>query len=162
MKTIDFQGMKIRIDRPKGFEQTGVGEDGKPWKRVYHYNYGFLPRTKGGDGDGVDVFIGPKEDAHTAFWAIQKDKNGKFDEYKVFVGFPDRASARKAYLQHIPARFLGGIAAMSIQMMKALLGYEPFEKLAAALPPGSLLEQAAFILSFNESLGDGLPEVPWV
>lgn len=162
MKTVDFQGMKVRIDRPKGFEQTGVDDDGKSWKRVYRYDYGFLPKTKGGDGDGVDVFIGPNTGAHTAFWAIQKDKNGKFDEYKVLVGFSDRAAAKKAYLQHIPAKFLGGMAAMSVQMMKALLGYEPFEKLAMAVPGEDFFDKVAFILAYNEELGDALPnEGPW-
>lgn len=152
MKTTEFQGMKIRVDRPKGFEQTGVGDDGKPWKRPYIYDYGFLPKTKGGDGEGVDVFIGPDASAHTAFWATQKDKNGRFDEYKVFLGFHDRAAAKKAYLQHIPAKFLSGISAMSVQMMRALLGYEPFEKVAAALP-GSTIEKVAFLLAFTEELG---------
>lgn len=152
MKTTDFQGMKIRIDRPKGYEQTGVGDDGKPWKRTYLYDYGFLPKTKGGDGDGVDVFLGPNKDAHTAFWAVQKDKDGKFDEYKAFLGFPNRAAAKKAYLQHIPEKYLGGVSAMSVQMMKALLGYEPFEKLASGLP-GTTFEKVAFLLAFNEELG---------
>lgn len=161
MKTINFQGMKIRIDRPKGFEQTGKGANGKPWKRTYLYDYGFLPKTKGGDGDGVDVFVGPNSEAHTTFWAIQKDKDGKFDEYKVFVGFPDRAAAKKAYLQHIPSRFLGGISAMSINMMKALLGIEPMEKLAMILPAGSFLEKVAFLLAFNDEVETMNSEAPW-
>lgn len=151
MKTVDFQGLKVRIDRPKGFEQSGVDESGKPWRRTYQYDYGFLPKTKGGDGDGVDVFIGPKADAHTSFWATQKDKDGKFDEYKVFVGFSDRAAAKKAYLAHIPKKFLGGMVAMSVQMMKALLGHEPYEKLAA-VAPGTWLEKAAFLLAFEAEL----------
>lgn len=152
MKTTEFQGMKIRIDRPKGFEQTGIGEDGKSWKRTYLYDYGFLPKTKGGDGDGVDVFLGPDKAAHTAFWVTQKDKNGKFDEYKVFLGFHDRAAAKKAYLQHIPAKYLGDMAVMSVQMMRALLGYEPYEKIAAAIP-GVALEKVAFLLAFFGELG---------
>jgi hypothetical protein len=156
MKTTEFQGMKIRIDRPKGFEQTGVGDDGKPWKRVYTYDYGFLPKTKGGDGDGVDVFLGPDKDAHTAFWAIQKDKQGKFDEYKVFLGFPTRAAAKAAYIKHIPSKYLGDISAMSVQMMRALLGYEPFEKMASALP-GDTFEKVAFLLAFTTELGT-MPE----
>lgn len=162
MKTTEFQGMKIRLDRPKGFEQKGVDEDGKPWTRTYLYDYGFLPKTQGGDGEGVDVFIGPLADAHTAFWVIQKNKNGEFDEYKVFVGFRDRAAAKKAYLEHIPGKFFGGMVAVSVQMMKALLGYKPFEKLASGIP-GEYLDKVAFLLAFQEELAtmDLVGDVPW-
>lgn len=150
MKTIDFQGMKIRLDRPKGYKQSGVDTSGTPWTRTYLYDYGFLPKTQGGDGDGVDVFVGPDKSARTAFWAIQKDKNGTFDEYKVFVGFANRAAAKKAYLQHIPGKFLVGISAMSVQMMKALLGMAPLEKMAG--PSQHFFEKVAFLLAFNDVL----------
>jgi len=133
MKTINFQGLKIRIDRPKGFVQEGKGEDGGPWKRVYKYDYGFLPKTKGGDGEGLDVFVGPAGDAREAYWAIQRKGDGTFDEYKAFVGFKNKAEAKKAYGSHIPMRYFGGMAAMSLQMMKAMLGLEPMEKMATVL-----------------------------
>ena len=52
---------------------------------------------------------------------------------KVFLGFKSRAAAKKAYLQHIPRRFFGGMISMSVQMMRAMLGQEPAEKLATGL-----------------------------
>lgn len=130
MKTVTFQGLKVRIDRPKGFVQEGKDESGKPWKRVYKYDYGFLPKTKGGDGDGVDVFLGPGQDAHESYWAIQRKNDGSFDEYKVFLGWKSKAEAKKVYGDHIPMRYFGGMVAMPIGMMKAMLGIEPVEKLA--------------------------------
>lgn len=129
-KTVTFGGMKIRIDRPKGFVMRGVDEGGKPWERVYKYDYGFLPRTAGGDGDGLDVFIGPDKSSEMAFWAIQKKKDGSFDEYKVFLGFPDKKSAQKAYTEHIPRELLSSMAGMTLNMMKAMLNIMPDEKLA--------------------------------
>lgn len=133
MKTRTFQDIKIRLDRPKGFVQEGTDSSGKPWKRVYKYDYGFIPKTQGGDGDGVDVFIGPDETKKTVFWAIQKKEDGSFDEYKVFLGFENKAAAKKAYGEHIPMKLLSGMVAMPLEMMKALLGLGPFEKLAQQL-----------------------------
>lgn len=130
MKTRIFEGMKVRIDRPKGFVQKGVGDDGKPWERTYQYDYGFLPKTAGGDGEGLDVYLGPNENAHDAFWVIQKNGEGKFDEYKVFLGFASKAAAKKAYLAHCPAKYFGGMATMTVQMMRSMLGHDPLEKVA--------------------------------
>jgi hypothetical protein len=140
MKTVNFRGLKIRIDRPKGFVQEGKGEEGHPWKRVYQYDYGFLPKTKGGDGEGLDVFVGPDESADETYWVIQKKKDGSFDEYKVLLGFASRAGAKKAYGKHIPMRYFGGMAAMPIGMMKAMLGLEPGEKTASLVGFFSELE----------------------
>lgn len=133
MKTVHFQDLKIRLDRPKGFVQEGKDVNGRSWKRVYKYDYGFLPKTQGGDGDGLDVFVGPEPTAREAYWVIQKKNDGSFDEYKVFVGFKSRADAKQAYKEHIPMRYFGGMVAMSLQMMKAMLGIVPMEKMASML-----------------------------
>lgn len=144
MKTVDFEGMKIRLDRPKGFVQEGKDQDGKPWKRVYKFDYGFIPKTQGGDGDGLDVFLGPDEDgADDAHWVIQRKDDGTFDEYKVFLGFKNRAAAKAAYKAHIPMKFFGGMISMTVQMMRAMLGKEPAEKLA----------MSSFVTEFSELMG---------
>jgi hypothetical protein len=117
-----FQDMPIHVDRPKGFVMTGTDSDGKSWSRKYKYDYGFIPRTKGGDGDGLDVFIGPNKKAPEAYWAIQTKKDGSFDEYKVFLGFDNRDVALAVYRDHIPKKLLGGMVTMRVDMMKALMG----------------------------------------
>jgi len=132
-KTVDFQGMKIRLDRPKGFVMRGTDEEGKSWERIYKYDYGFLPKTKGGDGDGLDVFVGPDKESGMAFWAIQKKKDGSFDEYKVLLGFPNKKSAMDAYKAHVPSKYFAGMAGMTVNMMKAMLDMMPDEKLAMRL-----------------------------
>lgn len=133
MKTVQFRGLKIRVDRPKGFVQEGKDEEGHPWKRIYKYDYGFLPKTKGGDGEGIDVFVGPDERANETYWVVQKKKDGSFDEYKVFAGFRSRAEAKKAYGDHIPMRYFGAMAAIPLEMMKAMLGIEPEEEKTASI-----------------------------
>jgi hypothetical protein len=120
----DFQGIPIHIDRPKGFTMHGQDEKGAPWSRTYQYDYGFIPKTTGGDGDGLDVFIGPDPDAHESYWAVQNKPDGNFDEYKIFLGFDNRDAATAAYRQHIPLKFLRGMVAVKVDMLKALLGID--------------------------------------
>ena len=119
-----FQQIPINVDRPKGFLMMGHDDQGKPWARRYRYDYGFIPRTKGGDGDGLDVFVGPNKLATESYWAIQRKPDGKFDEFKCFLGFDNRDEALAAYRQHIPLKLLGGMTTMRVSMMKAMLGIE--------------------------------------
>lgn len=130
MKTVDFQGIRIRIDRPKGFAQQGKDKTGKLWRRVYSYDYGFLPRTQGGDGDSIDVFLGPSANARDTYWVSQRKDDGTFDEYKVFLGFASKEAAKRAYGAHIPMRHFGSIVAIPLEMVKAMLGIEPRQKVA--------------------------------
>lgn len=132
MKIVTFEGMKVRLDRPKGTVQEGVDSQGRPWRRVYKYDYGFIPKTKGGDGEGIDVYLGPDEDlAEDGHWVVQLKDDGTFDEYKVFLGFRNRAAAKKAYLEHTPKKYYGGMVSMTVQMMRAMLGLDPVEKLGS-------------------------------
>lgn len=124
----EFQGIPVNIDRPKGFIQKGKGSDGNDWARRYKYDYGYIPKTLGGDGDGIDVFLGPKKKAPLAFWAVQRKDDGSFDEYKVFLGFDNRDEAVAAFRQHIPKKYFKGMITMKVQMMKAMVGkVEPNE-----------------------------------
>jgi len=124
-KTVEFQGIKIHLDRPKGLIMTGKDSKGEDWSREYKYDYGFIPKTLGGDGDGLDVFLGPDKDASETYWAIQNKDDGTFDEYKVFMGFTSREAAIGAFRDHIPVKFLGGMVSMRLDMMKAMLGMHP-------------------------------------
>lgn len=139
-KTVDFQGLKIKIDRPKGFITRGTAPDGSPYETKYLYDYGYIKGTQGGDGDGIDVFIGPDKQVDEVFWARKLHADGSFDEYKVFLGFSNREAAIAAFRQHIPKRMLGGVVTMRLPMMKAMLGLMPSEKIASAYFFGLLQE----------------------
>jgi hypothetical protein len=130
----DFCGIPVTIDRPRGFRQSGQGPDGTTWERVYHVDYGFIQGTLGGDGDGLDVFLGEDTQAKTAFWVVQLRADGAFDEFKVMLGFADQDTAKMMYCLHIPKRFFGAIIPVPVEAMKALLGVEPsMTNLAKAL-----------------------------
>lgn len=120
----EFQGIPISVDRPKGFIQTGKSSDGEEWSRQYKYDYGFIPKTEGGDGDGLDVFLGPDKKSPEAYWALQQKDDGSFDEYKVFLGFDTKDEATAVFKDHIPKKLLGGMVTMRIDMMKAMLGMD--------------------------------------
>lgn len=133
-KVVDFQGLEIKLDRPKGFVMYGRDSKGKPWRRTYKYDYGFIPQTLGGDNDGLDVFIGPDKDAKDSYWVVQTKPDGSFDEYKVFLGFENEDAAKAAYAQHIPQKLMHEVSAMSIEMMKAMLGVtNPQESVKSAM-----------------------------
>lgn len=120
-KTRIFAGLRVRIDRPKGFVQHGKSSDGTPWEREYKCDYGYLAGTQGGDGDGLDVFLGPEEKGD-AFLIHQRKEDGSFDEYKLMLGFKDARVAKAMYLTHIPAKFLGKIERMPIGVIQGLTG----------------------------------------
>jgi len=131
MRRTEFQGIPITIDRPKGYVQSGRNEKGEPWERTYKVDYGYIPRTKGGDGEGLDVFLGPDPDADTVYWIAQKKSDGSFDEYKAMLGFNSPEAARKTYVDHVPERFFGTMFPMGIEAMKALLNQEPAHDMTA-------------------------------
>jgi hypothetical protein len=123
---MDWQGISLVIDRPKGFVQEGTGPDGVPWRRVYLYDYGYVPGTEGGDGEGLDVYVGgPNDPSGKAYWVAQRTFDGGFDEWKVFLGFPSAARARLAFRLHAPAELLGPVFEMPSGAMRSLLGVHP-------------------------------------
>lgn len=151
----EYQGIEIVIDRPRGFVQTGTAPDGTAWERTYAFDYGYIPRTEGGDGEDLDVFIGPNATSKDVFWIFQKDGTGKFDEYKVMLGFASEAEAKAAYIAHVPEQYFSAIAHTSIEMIKALLGLSPQEiLLTLARQPITFATQPEYINGTTEDISD--------
>jgi hypothetical protein len=115
-------GIPIVIDRPVGFVQSGKSPAGIEWSRTYAVPYGFIEGTDGGDGEGLDVFVGPDHESASAFWVRQVFPDGSFDEWKLLVGFGARATALSVYLDHVPAQFFGGMLETDVGTVRALLG----------------------------------------
>lgn len=113
-----FQNLPISIENRKGSVRKGVDDDGSEWKTKMRHPYGYIRGTEGPDGDGVDVFVGPNEDAAYAYVVHCNDpESGDFDEDKVMLGFNSSQRAKEVFLQHYDdPKFFGGIA--SIPMWK--------------------------------------------
>lgn len=94
-----FAGMPISIENKKGTTRSGVGADGKPWSVRMPFDYGYIGKTKGKDGDGYDCFIGPNPQAKFAYVVHQSQQlyPDKWDEDKVMLGFDSADAAIRGY-----------------------------------------------------------------
>jgi hypothetical protein len=118
-----FQGLPISIENDAGSVRSGVDKDGKPWKTKMKYPYGYFTGSKGADGDGVDVYVGPDEEASNAYVVHQNDvETGKYDEDKVMLGFESKKDAKEAFLAHYNnPDFLGDIKEIPMDRLQELL-----------------------------------------
>jgi inorganic pyrophosphatase len=102
-KKVKWQGVKISIEAPAGTVRMHEDEHGVE-KETYMYNdYGYFNKTKGADGDCVDVFLGPDlEHAHEVYVVRQlvAPECKYYDEDKCMVGFDSEDKAKEAYLKH--------------------------------------------------------------
>lgn len=117
------QGLGIAIENQKGSVRSGVDKDGKPWRTKMVHPYGYIKGSKGADGEEVDCYVGPKEDASHAHVVHQHKADGTgYDEDKVMLGFESRKDAREAYLKHYnDPKFLGPMKSVPIERLKELL-----------------------------------------
>ena len=97
-KHMRFCNCDIAIENRKGSVRSGTDPDGKEWSVKMPFDYGYIKRTNGADGDAVDVFVGPDKKSERIFTINQTDDKGKFDEHKVMMGFTDKKDAEKGYL----------------------------------------------------------------
>lgn len=98
MGRVTIGGLRIAIEQPRGTVRSGVDASGNRWQSRMAAHYGYFIGTRGADGDGVDVFVGPNPDSGVAF-IINQNVGGRFDEHKVVLGALDAEHARLIYLQ---------------------------------------------------------------
>ncbi|MAK91978.1 MAG: hypothetical protein CMI13_12180, partial [Oleibacter sp.] len=115
MGYLTLYGLPIAIEQPRNSVRCRVDGKGHEWSNVMASHYGYIIGTKGADGDEVDVFIGTYPESETVF-VIDQAFNGRFDEHKVMLAFPDARSARDAYLKSYDEGWqgFGAITAVSI------------------------------------------------
>jgi hypothetical protein len=120
---IVIHGLPISIENPKGSWRSGTSLDGKTWRSRLPYHYGYIKRTRGADGDHVDVFVGPHLKSPHVFAIDQHRLHDRgFDEHKIMLGFATKEQARKAYIAAFSdgkgAKRIGHIEHMSIDAFK--------------------------------------------
>jgi hypothetical protein len=95
---ISFQGLPVALENLRGQKRSGIGPTGHRWEVRLPYDYGYIKRTEGADGDHVDVCIGPDHASDHVFIIDQHDhRTGAFDEHKVMLGYRTRDEACRAY-----------------------------------------------------------------
>ena len=120
MGRVSFRGLSIAIEQPRGTYRSGIdSKTGKRWTSRTAAHYGYISQTKGNDGDGVDCFVGPYPQSETAY-AINQYIDGRFDEHKICLAFPDEETARNAYLHSYERGWKGlkSIVPLSINQLK--------------------------------------------
>ncbi|NDW19419.1 hypothetical protein D0T53_10935 [Dysgonomonas sp. 216] len=117
---VTIQGLDISIEQPRGSERTGTDESGKQWSVTMNNAYGYIRKTKGKDGDHIDVFLGANPESKTVFVVDQVNQDSSFDEHKVMLGFDSIEQAREAYLSNYEQGWqgLGNITQTDIDTFK--------------------------------------------
>lgn len=123
----EHTGLPIKVEKPRGTVRTGVAENGEKWAVLTQDHEGEIERTKGADGERVDVTVGPHVKNNDTVFVIDQvnAETQAFDEHKVMVGFKDASRAADAYVRRFSdgkgkQRF-GGIKAMSTDEFKTWL-----------------------------------------
>lgn len=110
-----WRGLRIDIENPKGTMRQGVGPTGIPWQTYMFFDYGYIRKTEGEDGDAVDVYLGPDLDTAKQVYVVHQlmaPGFATYDEDKCMLGFPNEETARRAYLaQYDKPDYLGTIEA---------------------------------------------------
>jgi len=99
--TMILQGLGINIENRKGSIRRGQDRKGNVWSTEMKVPYGEIRKTKGADGDPVDVFIGPNPKSKKVFVIhINNPMNGRYDEDKVMIGFNRMENAYDMFSLH--------------------------------------------------------------
>ena len=118
---LTFQGIDVAIENREGSVRSGVDPDGKPWQTRMLYPYGYVSRSEGADGDEVDCYVGPSQQAENVY-VIHQRKAGKWTEYdedKCMLGFDSIEDAKLAYMKHYnDPRFLGEVTTIPVAEFK--------------------------------------------
>lgn len=100
-----FRGLDISVENRAGSVRKGTDPDGKEWETRMKNDYGYIRQTNGvralgRDGEKLDCFIGPDEDAPNVTVVRLKTPSGKYDEDKAMLGFSSRSEALGAWRAH--------------------------------------------------------------
>lgn len=118
-----FSGMKVNVENPKGSVRKGINAQGIAWETPMTADYGYIPSATGGDGEGLDAYLGPDEGAPNVHIVHQNNDDGSYDEDKAMVGWPNADDARASYLAHTGGKAdrLRSMTTMPLDRFKSML-----------------------------------------
>ena len=98
-----FRGLDISIENDTGERRDWYDPHAdRHGHTIMKYPYGYIRKTEGMDGDHVDCYLGPDEQAPNVY-VITTNKAPKFtqeDEQKCMLGFKSAKEAKDAFLAH--------------------------------------------------------------
>jgi len=121
-----FAGLPIAVENARGSTRHWTDAEGNETGATHMlHDYGFIEGVMGSDGEEVDCYIGPTEDAPDVH-VVHQLRAPDFkvhDEDKTMIGFPDAASAKEAHLAHRNDgdRSFGGMSTIPLDRFKAKL-----------------------------------------
>jgi hypothetical protein len=158
---LTFRGLDISVETDKGELRHWYDPHAKKEGTTkMKFPYGYIRRTQGMDGDHVDCYVGPNENASKVYIVHQQkapDFN-TYDEDKCMLGFDSAEQARKAYLDHYNNdRFLGSMTIMSFEEFKRKVLHTMKRPQKLAYDIGSMRAAGLFnpeLSKQSQSLGD--------
>ena len=124
-RTLKFRDLDVSIETDKGEEREWHDPfTGRAGVTKMKYPYGYIRKTMGVDGDHVDVFVGPEEDAPDVHVVHQKKAPLfiEYDEDKCMLGWHSADAAKEAYLAHYDdPRFFGRMTSIPFDQFKDLV-----------------------------------------
>lgn len=126
MQRRSFAGFDVVVESPQGsMRQWRDRASGQQGETRMLWDYGYLDGHMGVDGDEVDCYLGPDENAGFVYVVHQlaAPEYTAHDEDKCFLGFASEADARAAYLGHRSDgdRAYGGMTAIPLDRFRAKL-----------------------------------------
>lgn len=120
---LQFDGLDLTIENPVGSTRTGTDGDGKPWSVEMTAHYGYHKRTKGADGDQLDVYLAAEPKVGVPVFVVdQYNDDGSFDESKAIAGVATEAEATAIYDAHFSdgsgPRRRKAVTSMSVEQFK--------------------------------------------
>lgn len=107
-----LHGLSICIETPKGTKRR------PDWPELAA-DYGYIKKTNGADGEGIDVFVGPHRNSEMVYVIDQCCKDGSFDEHKVMLGFTNNRKAVDALKASYSKGYrTGKVTSMTISQFK--------------------------------------------
>lgn len=108
-RQLKWKGFTIHIEKNKGEMRHG---------RELPADYGYIAATHALDGDGIDVFIGPRLGSCDQVYVVRQLGGKNFDTYdedKVMLGFASFDDAKRAFCEAQQEKRFGGIAWFTVQ-----------------------------------------------
>ncbi len=121
IQRITFQGFPVSIENPAGtYRVWGEPSDPNGGRTLVIFPYGYIRRSMGEDGDHIDCYIGPNEQAGEVYVVRQLDPHtGIYDEDKVILGVDSVNEARAVFLAHwdplLGPKAFGGITTYAVE-----------------------------------------------